>query len=126
MFTNHNGIPIPKNASRVLVMVQTQVALLGYTTHVMFSIGPHTHTHMSTHTHTRAHTHTHNGKFNRSSKVHKNYAPVSMIILHVGALCSTYYILFIFVFLWRCGPNAGHGLLILEVSRSHTTTHHSR
>ena len=23
-------------------------------------------------------------------------------------------------------PNAGHGLLILEVSRSHTTTHHSR
>jgi hypothetical protein len=21
-------------------------------------------------------------------------------------------------------PNAGHGLLILEVSRSHTTTHH--
>jgi hypothetical protein len=23
-------------------------------------------------------------------------------------------------------PNAGHGLLILQVSRSHTTTHHSR
>jgi hypothetical protein len=23
-------------------------------------------------------------------------------------------------------PNAGHGLLILEVSGSHTTTHHSR
>jgi len=23
-------------------------------------------------------------------------------------------------------PNAGHGLLTLEVSRSHTTTHHSR
>ena len=23
-------------------------------------------------------------------------------------------------------PNAGHGLLILEVSRSHTTMHHSR
>ena len=23
-------------------------------------------------------------------------------------------------------PNAGHVLLILEVSRSHTTTHHSR
>jgi len=23
-------------------------------------------------------------------------------------------------------PNAGHGLLILEVSRSHTTSHHSR
>jgi hypothetical protein len=23
-------------------------------------------------------------------------------------------------------PNAGHGLLVLEVSRSHTTMHHSR
>ena len=23
-------------------------------------------------------------------------------------------------------PNASHGLLILEVSRSHTTTHHTR
>jgi len=23
-------------------------------------------------------------------------------------------------------PNAGHGLLILEVARSHITTHHSR
>jgi len=23
-------------------------------------------------------------------------------------------------------PNAGHGLLILEISRSHATTHHSR
>jgi len=27
------------------------------------------------------------------------------------------------VALW---PNAGHGLLILEVSKSHTMTHHSR
>jgi hypothetical protein len=58
VFTNHNGIPIPKNASRVLVMVQTQVALLGYTTHVMFSIGPHTHTHTHEHTHTHTSTHT--------------------------------------------------------------------
>jgi len=62
---------------------------------------------------------------------------------------------FLFCFLWRCSPtramaspflrfldhtqrritvfffvalrpNAGHGLPILEVSRSHTTTHHSR
>jgi len=33
---------------------------------------------------------------------------------------------YLFCFLWRCGPNAGHGLLILEVSRSHMTTHHSR
>ena len=28
----------------------------------------------------------------------------------------------IFFFYWRCGPNAGHGLLIFEVSWSHTTT----
>jgi hypothetical protein len=32
-------------------------------------------------------------------------------------------IFFIFVAL---RPDVGHGLLILEVSRSHTTTHHSR
>ena len=30
------------------------------------------------------------------------------------------------LFLVALRPNAGHGLLILEVSRSHTTTHHSR
>jgi hypothetical protein len=34
----------------------------------------------------------------------------------------TYLDYFFFFFL----PNAGHGLLILEVSRSYTTTHHSR
>ena len=32
----------------------------------------------------------------------------------------------IFFFPLALRPNAGHGLLILEVSRSHTTTHHSR
>jgi hypothetical protein len=34
------------------------------------------------------------------------------------------YILFFFAVALR--PNAGHGPLILEVSRLHTTTHHSR
>ena len=34
--------------------------------------------------------------------------------------------LFIFFFAVALRPNAGHDLLILEVSRSHTTTHHSR
>jgi len=34
-------------------------------------------------------------------------------------------IIYIFFFV-ALRPNAGHGLLILEVSRSHTTTHHSR
>ena len=32
----------------------------------------------------------------------------------------------IFFFAVALRPNTGHGLLILEVSRSHTTTHHSR
>jgi hypothetical protein len=36
---------------------------------------------------------------------------------------SFYYVSFFSVAL---RPNAGHGLLILEVSSSHTTTHHSR
>ena len=31
-----------------------------------------------------------------------------------------------FFFAVALRPNAGHGLLILDVSRSHTTTHHSR
>lgn len=65
VFTDHKGIAVLKKSSRVLVMVGTQVALLGYTTHLMFSIGPHTHTHMSTHTQ--------DGKLNKSSKVHKKY-----------------------------------------------------
>jgi len=40
---------------------------------------------------------------------------------------STYiYIYISFFFFVVLRPNAGHGLLILEVSRSHTTTHHSR
>ena len=35
-----------------------------------------------------------------------------------------YYRLFFFAVVLR--PKEGHGLLILDVSRSHTTTHHSR
>ena len=34
--------------------------------------------------------------------------------------------IYIFFFFFALRPNAGHGLLILEVSRSDTTTHHSR
>jgi len=30
------------------------------------------------------------------------------------------------VYFWRDSPQVGQGLLIHEVSRSHTTTHHSR
>jgi len=35
--------------------------------------------------------------------------------------CYYYYYFFL-----ALRPNAGHGLLILDVSRSHTTTHHSQ
>jgi len=37
-----------------------------------------------------------------------------------------YYYYYYYVFAVALRPNAGRGLLILEVSRSHTTTHHSR
>ena len=40
-------------------------------------------------------------------------------------VCVCIYI-YIFFFSVALRPNAGHGLLILEVSRSHTATHHSR
>ena len=32
----------------------------------------------------------------------------------------------LFACYWRDSPPVGHGMLIHEVSRSHTTTHHSR
>jgi len=40
-----------------------------------------------------------------------------------------YFYLYLFIFLFfyvALRPNAGHGLLILEVPTSHTTTDHSR
>ena len=42
-------------------------------------------------------------------------------------LCIYLFIYYLFIyFAVALRPNAGHGLLILEVSRSHTTTHYSR
>jgi len=41
-------------------------------------------------------------------------------------LCSFVLLVYNFFFAVALRPNAGHGLLILEVSRSHTTTHHSQ
>jgi len=48
---------------------------------------------------------------------HKKDTPVYRLMF-----LSSHYLSFIFVAL---GPNAGHSLLSLEVSRTHTTTHHS-
>jgi len=42
------------------------------------------------------------------------------------SFCSTLVSLYIYFFSVVLRPSTGHGLLILEVSRSHTTTHHSR
>jgi len=36
------------------------------------------------------------------------------------------YFIYYYLFSVALRPNAGHGFLFLEVSRSHTTTHHSR
>jgi hypothetical protein len=51
------------------------------------------------------------------------------LLLHVTEYYDYYYCfiyyLFIFVFAVALRPNAGHDLLILEVPRSHTTTHQS-
>jgi hypothetical protein len=44
----------------------------------------------------------------------------------IGLLTSIYIHIYIYIFAVALRPNAGHGLLILEVSKSHTTTHHSR
>ena len=49
-------------------------------------------------------------------------------LLHQQLLCKPhvqYNNLQLFFFSVTVWPNVGHGLLILEVSRSHTTTHHS-
>jgi len=43
-----------------------------------------------------------------------------------NVILRSYLMAFTFFFAVALRPNAGHGLLILEVSRSHTTTHHSR
>ena len=46
----------------------------------------------------------------------------------VCVIISIYIYIYIYIYIFAVAlrPNAGHGLLILEVSRSHTTTHHIR
>jgi len=47
-----------------------------------------------------------------------NYSLLSYIYMYIY--------IYIYIFPMALRPNAGHGLLFLEVSRSHTTTHHIR
>jgi len=53
---------------------------------------------------------------------------LTLFYQHVSALVMSHLQVdyFFFVCFWRGSPLVGHGLLIHEVSRSHTTTHHSR
>ena len=62
------------------------------------------------------------------SATETGFSPEFFGSLHVSIIPPCYinmsvYFLFFPVILWA---NGGHGLLILAVSRSHTTTHHSR
>jgi len=70
---------------------------------------------------------------------HACYIPFSLLVLFSRAGRNVHIHLFLIsgpnlkirfniitFFLWRCDPTRGHGLLILEVSRSHATTHNSR
>jgi len=54
-----------------------------------------------------------------SSKYSPHQCEISSIPLYPSLIYS-------FFFAVALRPNAGHGLLILEFSRSHTVTHHSR
>ena len=89
------------------------------------SIHPYIHTYMPIHLHTHI-------QICMYTYIH-NYIHTSMHIYihtHIHTYIRTYtrthvYTRLIF-FSVALRPNAGHGLLILEVPRSHTTTHHSR
>ena len=48
------------------------------------------------------------------------------VFITARPLVTLFFIFLLFIFSVALRPNAGHGLLILEVSRSHTTTQHSR
>jgi len=56
--------------------------------------------------------------------IHLHLACCSMITPIESGEGTKLEILFYFLMVVR--PNAGHGLIILKASRSHTTTHHSR
>ena len=51
---------------------------------------------------------------------------IMQIIIIIYYYYYYYYHYLLLFFPVALQPNAGHGLLLLEVSRSHTTTHHSR
>ena len=53
----------------------------------------------------------------------KFYDLMNQLHYYLSEFCDT---LRRYFFLVALRPNAGHGLLIHKVSRSHTTTHHSR
>ena len=54
------------------------------------------------------------------------YSTLSIQLLFTDESLVRGLFLCLFVCFWRDSPPVGHDLLIHEVSRSHTTTHHSR
>ena len=59
------------------------------------------------------------------------YSVCHACLLNTDAHYHNYFLLlfifyYIYIFFVALRPSAGDGLLILEVSRSHTTTHHNR
>ena len=59
-------------------------------------------------------------------EVHPRTGTTAQRGLYIYIYIYIYIYVCVYFFLVALRPNAGHGLLIHEVSRSHTTTHHSR
>jgi len=78
----------------------------------------HTHTHINTliHTHIHIHIHTHTLQTHIHTHIHTHTHTQNADLVKLLNL----------IFLLAQPPPVGHGLLIHEVSRPHTTTHHSR
>ena len=76
------------------------------------------------------HTHTHVYNIYIYNFIFRNYSYILRSICTIFREAYSYTLLMLHIcfgsFSVAPRPNAGHGLLILEVSRSHTTTHHIR
>jgi hypothetical protein len=67
------------------------------------------------------------GRYGRMMTIRKREVMCEMIaILKMKAASYIYIYIFFFLFFLAQQSSLGQGFLILDVSRSHTTTHHSR
>jgi hypothetical protein len=65
-------------------------------------------------------------KFSDSILILKQATALSASILNRNKSCLFVYLFYLFIFPVALWPNAGHDILLHEVSRPHTTTHHTR